>query len=78
MQNVDITDYKSVVKFIKSQMKSGVSFENTMKLLGYVHKEYNPPNVDTCVKQKKDNYTIKLENRVRKLENRITSLEKRK
>lgn len=78
MQNVDVTDYKSVVKFIKSQMKSGVSFENTMKLLGYVHKEYNPPNVDTCVKQKKDNYTIELEERVKKLENRITLFEKRK
>lgn len=71
MQNIDVTDYKSVVKFIKSQMKSGVSFENTMKLLGYVRKEYNPPNVDTCVKQKKDNYRIELEKT-------ITLLNKRK
>jgi hypothetical protein len=58
-------------------MKGGVSFENTMKLLGYVHKEYNPPNVDTCVKQRKDNL-LKLKNRLKKIENRITSLEKRK
>ena len=83
MQNIDVRDYKSVVKFIKLQMKSGVSFENTMKLLGYVRKEYNPPNVDACVKQKKDNYTIELKNieledRVKKLENRITLFEKRK
>ena len=55
MQNVDVTDYKSVVKFIKSQMKSGVSFENTMKLLGYVRKEDND-----CVKQKNKNNTVLL------------------
>lgn len=82
MNKIDITNIRTILKFIKSQMKSGVSFENTMKLLGYVRKEYNPPNIDTCVKQNNKteiNYNQRfneLNNRIRKLENRISNLEK--